>query len=297
MTKARLLTKLRIMEVSSVDHAANNGAKIVLLKRHDDNNDPVVETPLHKALQRIFRDFKIAKSNLADTSDDTIVDDTATPGKVAPSLEAMAAALQASTPGVSREAALRHLMFDHGGRSLARHLNEITKRTTTMPNAQRAQAIALIVKQHGFATVCKHIVDQGKSALTEFELTRLATAEAMKSHKPGESEAQAFTRLYTAPESLELRKAIAIAKNVSAQQIDDDGDGDRDTLETVDDDGDDQERAYQEMEQLAEVRRRDNPSLSKAQAFAAAFTDPANHELAKRAHRRPTAISGHPFPR
>jgi hypothetical protein len=44
---ARILTKLRIDEVSSVDRGAGEGVRVVLMKRHDD-------TPHRETLRQIF---------------------------------------------------------------------------------------------------------------------------------------------------------------------------------------------------------------------------------------------------
>jgi hypothetical protein len=47
--------------------------------------------------------------------------------------------------------------------------------------------------------------------------------------------------------------------------------------------------ALDEFNKLAEQERRRNPSLTKAQAFAKAYTDPANAQLAAREEAEPSA--------
>jgi hypothetical protein len=58
----------------------------------------------------------------------------------------------------------------------------------------------------------------------------------------------------------------------------------------------DAEKAYTQLQRLAEEQRRRSPDLTEEQAFSRAFTDPANAELARRAHRRPVANERNAFP-
>ncbi len=136
-----------------------------------------------------------------------------------------------------------------------------------------------IAKRVGVSAIAKAIVDEGRSyGISEHELTELIQQEAELTRKSGETPAQCFARFYSAPENVGLRKAIAIAKGapplleIEPMPVANDGD---------------QDEAMAELETLAEAERRRDPRLSKAQAFAKAFTHPANAELAARAHRRP----------
>jgi hypothetical protein len=47
---------------------------------------------------------------------------------------------------------------------------------------------------------------------------------------------------------------------------------------------------------MAEAQIKLAPTLSPAQAFARVFEDPANAELAAKAHRRPTATTSYAHP-
>jgi hypothetical protein len=79
----RILTKLRIDEISSVDRGAGDGVKIVLMKRHD-------QRPQHEGgrtmsrteeLQSLAKDFsvvKIAKLIVAEGTDATLTEATFT---------------------------------------------------------------------------------------------------------------------------------------------------------------------------------------------------------------------------
>lgn len=82
-----------------------------------------------------------------------------------------------------------------------------------------------------------------------------------------------------------MRKAINITKAtpVLIMPLAVGGDG----AENVDD----PENALDELESLAEEQRRRSPEMSKAQAFAKVYTDPANVRLAiaERRQNRPAA--------
>jgi hypothetical protein len=61
----------------------------------------------------------------------------------------------------------------------------------------------------------------------------------------------------------------------------------------------DAEKAYTQLQRLADEQRRRSPELTRDQAFARVFSDPNNAALAARAHRRPVANEKmlYPFPR
>ena len=61
-------------------------------------------------------------------------------------------------------------------------------------------------------------------------------------------------------------------------------------------DSDDPEAALAQLRRLADEQRRRAPVLSKDQAFAKVFSDPANAALAAKAHRRPVANAKNMFP-
>jgi hypothetical protein len=127
-------------------------------------------------------------------------------------------------------------------------------------------------------TIAKCVADGGRSWLTESELTEKIFKHAQLSRRDGESEHQAFARVFAAntSEGLAFRKAVAVAKSSDARPPGDDDDV--------------AARAYRELERQAEARRKREPSLSPEQAFAKCFADPANRELANLAHQRPVAV-------
>jgi hypothetical protein len=89
-----------------------------------------------------------------------------------------------------------------------------------------------------------------------------------------------------------LREAISIAKSAEAARYFD--------LQPVVVSGDaalDVNDPNEAIAQLKEIGRRRWPSQSEAKQFERAFTDPANAEIAAKAHRRPAATSIFPHPR
>jgi hypothetical protein len=141
-----------------------------------------------------------------------------------------------------------------------------------------------VVKQYGITALCKSMVQDQKSyGLDESLFTALVVEAAKRDAPAGETEAQSFTRLFTAPteEGVLLRKAHALAKETTwldlQPQVISGGDWR---------DEDDREQA---MKQLAEIGRRMAPTATPAKQFDLAFSDPTNVALAQRAHVRPTA--------
>jgi len=111
---------------------------------------------------------------------------------------------------------------------------------------------------------------------------------------PTLSPAQAFTKLFTdqSEAGTVLRKAFAVVKAAGAAPYFDlkpqfvGGEDARDV--------DDPAKA---IAQLTAIGRQKWPTATEAEAFERAFTDPANAELAAKAHRRPKATTVYPFPK
>ncbi len=108
----------------------------------------------------------------------------------------------------------------------------------------------------------------------------------------GERPDQAFARYYSAPENLDVRKAIQLTKGFPRLM---------ETVPTSTEVGatdveDDSAEAYDKLVEMAEEQRRRAPTLTVAQAFARVFADPANAKLAAAAHRRPAPTTNYEFP-
>jgi hypothetical protein len=142
------------------------------------------------------------------------------------------------------------------------------------------------------SAVTKHIIDKGSTAVTEHEFTAMLTEHARLNKRAGESDASAFSRIFSS--DLEIRKAHAITKNfpqlldLQPTQV-----GGKDATDV----NNDSSKAYEQLQTMAEELRRRSPTLTVAQAFARTFEDPENRELAARSHRRPTATTSFAFSR
>jgi hypothetical protein len=153
--------------------------------------------------------------------------------------------------------------------------------------AERAEQLRAIVKAHGITALAKGVV-AGLTSIDEHELTALATEDAQRAY-PELSPAQAFEKVYLSDPT--LREAISIAKAAEAARYFD--------LQPVVVSGDaalDVNDPSEAIAQLKELGRQKWPTATEAQQFANAFSDPANAELAARAHRRPSATTVFPMP-
>jgi hypothetical protein len=133
--------------------------------------------------------------------------------------------------------------------------------------------------------VVKKIADNGRTVITEAETTALIGAYA-KHVYPNDRPATAFAKVFEAKDAFGVacRKAVAIAKGLALilpLQI-----GGQAAIDAADDDPAD---ALEQLQALAEEQHRRQPALSKAQAFAKVFTDPANRHLAAAERRQARA--------
>jgi hypothetical protein len=131
--------------------------------------------------------------------------------------------------------------------------------------------------------------------IDENEFTSLVTTAAQKQH-PGLSASQAFSKAFCASDEtgVLLRKAHRTIKEMASLAPMVSGGLDEQRAAVNDTES---SEAYKQLEALAEKQRATAPWLSSAQAFARAFSDPANAELARKAHKRPEPTTSYPFPR
>jgi hypothetical protein len=157
----------------------------------------------------------------------------------------------------------------------------------------RTEVLRTVTKEaDGVAALCKTIAASGDSiGVTEAELTKLIDDEAQKTRKAGERPDSVFSRYLQAPDNVDLRKALQIAKA-------------RPPMETeprvvggTDIDVNDPAAALQQLEVLAEEAFRRGKWESKASALLAVFEAPENRWLAERAHVRPAPTTSYEFPR
>jgi hypothetical protein len=218
----RILTKLRIDEVSAVDRGAGDGVKIVLMKRDDQpRSKPHVER--HERRLRKFEDVQRAFPNprsfnavlarmeaealaksLADEDDGNVnigASDHHASSKVAD-------LLVESGRFPHRAAALDHLLNSPHGNALLARLHKAAEQTDTRKGeTMRTDNLESILKDCGPVRLCKGIVDRGRAPCSETELVAGLTKYAAS---PGVPPDVAFAKLYEAEES--VRRACSIAK-------------------------------------------------------------------------------------
>jgi hypothetical protein len=263
--KPKILTRLRIDEVSAVDRGAGERCRIVLSKRAND----VPRLNLIDIFQRRITaaealGIHVNKSAEGDEAEGLIAE----PKHVVDN--------DGADGGVPKKH--RSITFDTvdgtrmkfpNERSLAEWL-AIQSRISKSKKDPTPMSIDLsaVVKAHGIGALCRHMIKSASSfGVHEHELVQLATEDANRRY-PSDSPAMAFSKLFM--ESSELREAIEIAKNASLQ------DAVAEELER------DSRKACEELSAIGKARW---PSLSRSQQFArAAETNPA---ILNRAHRRP----------
>jgi hypothetical protein len=286
--KPKILTRLRIDEISLVDRGAGEGCKIVISKRDDsaDNDANVYDTDWYREQAAIaerqneehlrknadepegrFLKYFLRKSPRGDEAEGLIAE----PADVVDN--------DGDDDGVPKKH--RSITFDTiagermkfpDERSLAEWLaiqSRIRKSTEDHPTM--SINFSDVVKSHGIA-LFKHMVSEGTSfGLSEEDVVKLATEHAQRAH-PGDRGDVAFAKMFSATDEAgaTLRAAVEVAKNASLQ--------DAVTAELEKD-------SREAMEELTKIGKARWPNLNPSQRFARAFE--THPELARRAHRRP----------
>jgi hypothetical protein len=313
----RVLRNLKIREVSTVDKAANEHARIAFFKRDDAAavnfcrifgcptlRDALDRAAANPALPRFKQDDgeeppreeQEQEPDPGDTDllEELLDEDEADDEETAARKNAFsqAADLFVEAHGWSRPTALRHVLHSARGRDVVRHLHRtqklMKKERTTMTRSEELGAIA---KKFGLTTLCKALVEDGPRGISEHELTKLIGDNVER--RSGESSAQAFSRAFMAndDDGLLLRQAVNACKGFDVQppprlrvaplQVG------GSTAQDVDNPND----ALRILEELAAKLRAAHPELSKSQAFSKIYTDPNNAALVRqeRAQNRPAA--------
>jgi hypothetical protein len=309
-----VLTRLKITEVSAVDHGAGDGTKIVLMKRDDTpRSKPHVER--HARRLRKFEEIFMRKElDNMETSpltgatynrtrrppDDDVFDDddrdrerdddddvTGTEKRVGHDASTIANLLVEAGSHPDRASALSHLLHSpHGQALLARmHKKDDPPMTST---STHAEFVRDVVKQYGVVALAKSMVQDQKSyGLDELSFTRLATEHAQRVY-PNDRPDSAFSKLYQSEESVRracvILKSMPLVADVTPVMV-----GGEDTRDLSD--------TSKAIEQLKALGARRWPTASAADQFERALTDPANHVLARRAVPIPQATTSFPFPR
>jgi hypothetical protein len=290
---ARILTKLRIDEVSAVDKGAGDGVKIVLMKRDDTpRSKPHVER--HARRLRKFEDIFMRKQRddgaAYPRNRSDVIDDDRNDGGGAGDHHASKVAdlLVEAGSHPDRASALSHLLHSPQGQALLARMHK--KDDPPMTSTSHTEFVQSVVKQYGIVALAKSMVQDQKSyGLDEPTFTRLATEHAQRIYLNDRPDV-AFSKLYQSEES--VRRACAVCKAMPFV-------ADLTPLVVGGEDTRDLSDPSKAIEQLKQLGRDKWPTASEAQQFANAFTDPVNRELASKAHVRPVAPAGgiYPYPR
>jgi hypothetical protein len=302
MTK--VLTRLKIDEVSAVDKSAGKGTKIVLMKRASRPDATPADTlrafPNPSRSGRSFNELMAEAMAKADADDGDNGGSGSGGGSASDHpIAQLASLLVASGKFSDTAAALHHLLNTrHGSALLHRtrtHKAEKGKPMDTVESleAERREKLLDIGKGGGAVAVAKIInADQDAHGLSEADYTTILTEHAARLY-PNDRPDAAFAKVFAdnGTDGVVLRKAHAVVK---AAQFD--------AFSVVPQvisggewrDDDDREQA---LKQLAAIGRRMAPTATPEKQFAVAFEDPKNVALALRVHQRPAATTSFPMPR
>jgi hypothetical protein len=125
--------------------------------------------------------------------------------------------------------------------------------------------------------ILKNVQDMG-----EHEYTRIVQKYANTVRQPNETPARAFARIFNedSDEGRAIRRMWQISRRTPLDVAGPGAEGKK----VIDDARDDESDALDELERLTIARQKRDPSLTKAQAFAKAYTD--NPELAAKERRQ-----------
>jgi hypothetical protein len=255
--KIKVLTRLKINEISMVDRGAGENCRILISKRDDSADaDHVDLSPAEIARAKVegYQALRHAEERFLKEHGTGHADHEPEDARFLFSKETF----------VRKSAAATARGVDGGVQS---RISKSTSQDSTMTNID----MSAIVKAYGVA-LFKYIVSENNSfGLSEEDVVKLATEHAARIY-PGDRGDVAFAKMFSSADEAgtTLRAAVEVAKNASLQ--------DAVTAEVEKD-----SRAA--CAELAKIGAERWPSLTKAQQFArAAETNPS---LLNRAHRRP----------
>jgi hypothetical protein len=295
----RILTKLRISEVSAVDKAAGEDCKIVLMKRDDSDN--VYATEWYKEsvakaehgnrehIAKFDRSFNGIMAK-ADAKSRDLADGGG--GASDHHASKVADLLVEAGSHPDRASALQHLLHKPAGQALLQRMHKAADQTAKETPMGKTETLRAIAKAGGIIAVAKAIIDENRSyGITEHEFVELI-GESAQAEFPSLSKAQAFSKLYTeqSERGRTLQKSVAICKAMPFQvDVEPLVVGGADTRDLSD--------TSKAIEQLKALGARKWPSAKESDQFERALTDPANAVLARRAVPRPQPTTSYPFPK
>jgi hypothetical protein len=157
------------------------------------------------------------------------------------------------------------------------------------------QELISIMKDHGGpVSLCKALVDRGRSPCGEHELVAALT-KAARSQRPELSPASAFARLFETEESVRSACNIAKAAEFSVFDIKPVVVSGPDAMHEANDDDD--SAVLRAHEEIVRIAREKFPFLPADVAFTRVFEDKNYAALAAQAHSRPSATTIYQTPR
>jgi hypothetical protein len=311
----KILTRLKVTEISAVDKGAGEGAKIMLMKRDDDfeawrrEQAQIAEEQTEEHMRRNGFAPTTGKYLKYFERHDDDGDVVATPpdktsaeaadsfqggGYVHHLADKVADMLIESGKFPDRGTALSFLMHNRDGIQLLRNMALTNKGLDNMDTVQLEAARAENLRKLGndAVTIAKSIIE--KETNLGLSQDDFVTIISNYDRKPGETEAQCFTRNYEA--NIELRKAVQVLKSLRPVM--------NFEVEVVDgptvfqDALNDRSEAYDALVALASKMRARVPEMTEAKAFETVLQDPVNRDLATRALNPPPppGQGGFPFP-
>jgi hypothetical protein len=284
----KLLTRLKITEVSAVDRGAGDGTRIVLMKRDDDTSrfKPHLERAARRLRKNCGRSFNEIMKGMADRDDGG--NDGTEKQRVDHHASTVADLLVESGSHPDRSAALDYLMHSPRGAALLHRMSK--KETAPM------DTVYDILKAGSIAGFCAAIVAKRRTSISQDELVS-AVSKVAHERWPELSEAQAYAKVDADPiEGPVLRQAVNVTKDSLAQQMLGPGLPLTVVGGPAAQDVDNATEAEQARAELMRIGRQQYPRRTENEVFEMAFSDPRNATTVARLYQRPTPTSIYPLP-
>jgi hypothetical protein len=289
----KVLTKLRIDEISAVHRGAGDGVRIMLMKRASRPDatpaDVLRAFPNPRSFNEVLARMEAEAMAKADD------DDAGGGGASYHPIAQLATLLVASGKFPDHAQALDHLLNTPHGAALLHRARKTEKESQSMTS--HTELVRDVVKQYGIVALAKSMVQDEKSyGLNESEYTAFVTEHAQRLY-PDKTPDAAFAKLFSdnGADGVLLRKAHALTKlsplDVTPVMVGSPG-AMHEAINSTE-----QSEAYAQLEAMAAKLRASSPWLSGAQAFERVFMAKENAALAQKAHRRPAATTSYAWPR
>jgi hypothetical protein len=296
----RILTKLRIDEISAVDKGAGHKCKVILMKRDDDTR-PRSKPHLERYQRRLRREqyersFNgiMAKADADGDEIDRNVRNVRDSGSLPDGggnasdhhASKVADLLVEAKSHPDRSAALGYLLHSPHGQALLQRMHKADQ--TAKEFNMRSETLESILKDSGPVSVCKGIVARGRSPCDEAQLVAVLTQ-----HAGGD---RGFAKLYETEPDVRRACSIAKAAELSVFDIEPMIVGGPDAMNSANDDTE-QSAVLLATKEIQRIGREKFPFLSADQQFARVFEDKNYSALAAQAHRRPGPTTVYAMPK